>query len=414
MTEFPPGTVLRGHYRIDHALARGGTSRIYVAQPLRGAGLVAIKQLVSTPDEMDEDLRHFRREFELLSRLRHPSLPRALELFADRGFHFLAEEFVPGDNLQQRIERHGRLSVQEASTVTLHLLEVLAYLHGQGVIYRDLKPDNVLVLRDGTPRLIDFGAARRFRAGVTRDTVLLGTPGYASPEHYGSAQTDARSDVYTAGAILHAMLTGRNPADGPMWQFPRPGDVHPDIPEAVGEVAMQALHLDPGERYQSAGEMRNALAAAVGLTQAFTSAAGFATLDWHLERRLEFTALQAFSGGRWGWLSAWSRWRRLGDVSIDLCLEGIRMRSHLEDAEFAWEEIQRVRMLRSEPDGRPLSADVSGGTQVFHLDADWPGFTEVVDAIIRQARLVESAQPWSAYCYVGTRVETFDREDAEE
>lgn len=253
-----PGSVLKSTYRVDRPLAAGGMCRIFIGNPLRGAGLVAIKELAPSADpaEARDDVKQFRTEYDILSTLTHPSLPMALDFFEEGGRHYLVEEYIPGETLQAMLLREGRLPAERAVRIALQILEVLEYLHHRRIVYRDLKPQNVMLLRGGRVRLIDFGAARRYRKGARQDTVPLGTPGYASPEHYGKAQTDARSDVWSLGAVMHYMLSGTDPSDGTPWRFEPLGE---DVPEGIAGIVSRALEMDPARRYQTAKSMRLAL-----------------------------------------------------------------------------------------------------------------------------------------------------------
>lgn len=256
-----PGTALHGKYLVERELAVGGTCRLYTGHPLSGAGLVAIKELrpSADPDERRLEIEQFQREYDLLDSLDHPALPRALDFFEESGRVYLVEEFVPGESLEKRLADRQRMRPEQALRITRDLLAVLGYLHERNVIYRDVKPSNILLTREGGLRLIDLGAARHHKPRATRDTMPLGTPGYAPPEQYGTAQTDERSDVYSVGVLLHQMLTGIDPVAGEPFHFEPPIAVVPTLPRRISECVMRALRLDPAERFQTAREMRQTL-----------------------------------------------------------------------------------------------------------------------------------------------------------
>ena len=265
-----------GRYCVDGLIAEGGMSRLYVGHPTEGAGRVAIKQL-DVPAS-PEDLLQFRREYEILHDLDHAGIARALDFVEEGGRHYLVEEFVPGETLDARVQRLGRLPCMDAVRIMVQVLRVLEHLHQHDIVYRDLKPQNVILQprpsEDGeelpadvlpfTVRLVDFGAARRWRHGALADTVPLGTPGFAAPEQYGKAQSTQRSDVYGAGVLLHVLLTGRHPDPSGTGTFTDPHLLVPDIPPALGQVVLHAVELDPLRRFRNAATMRRAILEAVG------------------------------------------------------------------------------------------------------------------------------------------------------
>ena len=185
----------------------------------------------------------FRREAQLLRRLRHPNLPPVSDEFAIGDRNYLVMEYVPGSTLQQMLDR-GEGPFPESRVVAWanQLCDVLDYLHRQQppIIFRDLKPANIMIDREGTVKLIDFGIARLFTPGKSRDTTTLGTPGYAAPEQYGKGQTDARSDLYALGATLPFLLTARDPADEP-FKFPPARRLNPAVPAELEAVVARAV-----------------------------------------------------------------------------------------------------------------------------------------------------------------------------
>ena len=276
MKELECGRVLRGRYCVERLVARGGMGRLYQGYPVGGAGRVAIKELDATGTLSPEDVAQFKREHELLRNLSHPGLARVLDFFEEGGCHYLVEEFVPGSTLEEHLETVGRLPCDEAVSVIEQVLFVLEYLHAQGIVYRDLKPHNLIMQprpSDGEERpsvfpfmvrLVDFGAARRWRSGAVSDTVPMGTPGFAAPEQYGTAQSDGRTDLYSAGVLLHYALTGTPPDPTQGWGFKPPHDLVPTVPVALGQVVLQAVEVDRDRRFQDSAAMRKAILQAVG------------------------------------------------------------------------------------------------------------------------------------------------------
>ncbi len=261
-----PQSLLVGRYRILRRVGQGGMGAVYEAEDLRLPGKRwAIKEMsdaaITDPAERAEALDAFDREAHFLSSLSHANLPRVVDSFAADGKQYLVMEFVDGQTLEELVVAAGRpLPPETVVRLGADLCGVLDYLHRRQppIIFRDLKPGNIMIASDGTIKLIDFGIARLFTPGKQRDTVSLGTKGYAAPEQYGKGQTDARSDIYALGATLHFLLTGRDPADDP-FNFPPVRALNPAVPPALEAVVAQALRGAPDERWQSAREMRRAL-----------------------------------------------------------------------------------------------------------------------------------------------------------
>ena len=378
MADLPPGRVLGGRYEIDGVLAHGGTSTIYAARPMLGAGRVIIKRLRDGADE--DDVRQFRREFELLRACAHPALPHVLEMFEEEGVPHLVEERVAGHTLREVLERQGPLPWSRVLEVGLALLEVLAWLHRHDVIHRDLKPDNVLLGDDGTVRLIDLGAGRRWRAGADHDTVPLGTPGFAAPEQYGRSQTDARADIYSLAAVLHQALTGIDPAVRP-WHFDPPSTFVPGLPDPIDRAVMRALSLDPQARPSSAEQMGRAL------------------------RGLDVPPVPTFTPRG----AVVARYRRGGVMAAEIYENGLRVQMHGEWWEAAWEGVERLRLTVEERSGAPLRAQISGGHRSVEVLGPWSPLERLLDEVIRHAKLVEDPVPAWAETYVGTEVRTWSR-----
>jgi serine/threonine protein kinase len=213
--------LLAGRYRILDIVGKGGFGAVYKAVDMQRRGsLVAIKEINLRglhPRDVIEATDTFNREMLLLSELQHPNLPRIYDHFTDREHWYLAMDFIDGETLEEYLDhsRQGYLPVAEVLTIGVQLCTVLHYLHNQQppIIFRDVKPANIMRTPTGHLYLIDFGIARHFRPGQKRDTTVLGSPGYAPPEQYGRAQTTAQSDIYSLGATLRALLTGKDASE---------------------------------------------------------------------------------------------------------------------------------------------------------------------------------------------------------
>ncbi len=222
-------TLLQGRYRILTQVGKGGFGAVYRAEDTRKYGdSVAVKQINLrglTPQETIEATDAFNREVSLLSNLSHPNLPHIYDNFTDPEHWYLVMDFIEGETLETYLEAKGAnytASLNEVLTLGIQLCTVLDYLHTREpvIIFRDLKPANIMRTPTGKLYLIDFGIARSFKPGKLKDTIPFGSPGYAAPEQYGKAQTTPRADIYSLGALLHMLLTGNDPVDNPFHFAP--------------------------------------------------------------------------------------------------------------------------------------------------------------------------------------------------
>jgi Tfp pilus assembly protein PilF len=261
------GTVLAGRYRLVERLGEGGMGSVYKVEDVRRPGNYwALKVLLDDrtmpPEERAWALQRFEDEIALLSTLRHPRIPAYIASFVDHGCRCFVMELVPGETLEERLEHtHAPLPERDVLRWMSDVCDVLAYLHGRRppIIVRDLKPGNIMVTPAGEVRLIDFGIARTYKPGKMSNTENLGTAIYASPEHHGQAQTDARSDIYSLGATMYHLLTNAEPVP---LETPAPGSLRRHVPtlsEATERIVIRAMRLNPADRFQSAFEMRDAL-----------------------------------------------------------------------------------------------------------------------------------------------------------
>lgn len=220
------GQVLWQRYRILQVVGRGGMGAVYKAEDSQfGNRLVAVKEMGQTglaPQEVAEATKQFRQEALLLAGLKHPSLPSIYDHFYENGHWYLVMDFIEGETLAKHFTKaKGRvLPVPEVLEIGIQLSKVLGYLHTRPtpIIFRDLKPANVMLTPEGNVYLIDFGIARLFKPGQIKDTKAYGSEGYAAPEQHGRAQTTPQSDIYSLGAMLHEMLSGNDPSRTP-FQF---------------------------------------------------------------------------------------------------------------------------------------------------------------------------------------------------
>ncbi|MDW7991847.1 MAG: serine/threonine-protein kinase [Anaerolineae bacterium] len=263
-----PLTTLAGRYVILEKVGEGGMAIVYKAQDKKGNQIVAIKEMSESairqknPDEWERVLEAFEREARFLATLSHPNLVRVSDAFREGERRYMVMEFVAGRTLEAMLEEQLEPFPEDRVLVwAAQLCDVLAYLHSQTpkIIYRDLKPGNVMVLEETDQvKLLDMGIARTYKPGKQQDTIHLGTPGYAPPEQYGKGQTDERSDVYALGALLHHLLSLRDPAQKP-FDFPPLQTLNPKVSQRVADAVARAVEKERSKRFPSVQEMKAAL-----------------------------------------------------------------------------------------------------------------------------------------------------------
>lgn len=236
---------------------------VYEARDNRRGISCAIKEmsLSTVPEnEQAQAIQNFSAEARILSRLNHPNLPAFTDFFTEGTRHFLVMEYIDGSTLEELLEaNHGPFSERRVLGWARQLCDVLEYLHSQQppVIFRDLKPGNIMLTRAGHIKLIDFGIARLFRFSSSQDTQLLGTPGFAPPEQYGKSQTDERSDIYSLAMTLFQLMTDSMTDQG--FSLKDVHATHPKISPPVARALEKATMLKPEERYESVVIFRRAL-----------------------------------------------------------------------------------------------------------------------------------------------------------
>ena len=266
----PPRTLLGKRYLVLKTVGQGGMAAVYQATDTRVNRVVALKEMSQdglAPDELRESLDSFAAEARMLKSLSHDNLPKVYDSFSENARHYLVMEFVEGQTLEQRLAS-ARAALPEVEVLrwAAQLCAALTYLHTRKppIIFRDLKPANVMVTPQGKIKLIDFGIARNFTPNRKRDTQALGTPGYAPPEQYGSAQTDARADVYALGATLYQLLTNYDVSKTP-FALPPMQTRNPAISPHVRLAIERATRLDRNQRYATIADFQNDLFNPAGL-----------------------------------------------------------------------------------------------------------------------------------------------------
>lgn len=278
----PIHTVLQKRYEILAVQGVGGMGAVYQARDRRFAAvekIIAVKEMVnSAPDPRMRrvGIQNFEREANILASLSHPSIPKIFDFFSERSRSYLILEFVDGNTLEQVLEsRRQRFVEEEIVDWGLQICDVLAYLHSHKppVIFRDLKPGNLMLRKDGRVMVIDFGIAKVFEHGQ-RGT-MIGTEGYSPPEQYRGV-AEPRGDLYALGATLHHLLTGRDPRLEPPFTFhERPIRLfNPEVSPAIESVIMKSLAYDVQERFRSASELAQALTSALPASSRLTGGLG--------------------------------------------------------------------------------------------------------------------------------------------
>lgn len=270
--ELSVGTTFAGRYQVMEELGKGGMGRVYKAFDSEIREHVALKILNPEVASGEGMIERFRNELKLARRIAHRSVCRMFDLGRTGDTTYITMEFVSGEDLKNLLRRVGQLPAQRTVAIAKEVTEGLAEAHRQGVIHRDLKPQNIMIDRTGNAHIMDFGIARSVReGGNTGPGMIIGTPDYMSPEQLDGREADPRSDIYSFGAVLFEMVTGEVPFDGntPMavalkhkTEPPRdPRSLSPQIPEALGRLILRCLEKDPARRYPTAEALLAELAA---------------------------------------------------------------------------------------------------------------------------------------------------------
>lgn len=255
------GLTIGGRYEVIRKIGEGGMSHVYLVEDLKLPGkLWAIKESISDPKQHSS----IREEAQLLISLSHARLPRIVDFFPpdDDGYTYLVMDYIQGITLEKYFHGYrGRIPGEFIVQIADQLLEVLDYLHTHDpvIIFRDLKPSNIMVSEHLELRLIDFGIARNYKQEQSQDTVKLGTVGFAAPEQYGSGQSDARTDLYGLGAILLYLSTAGEYTE---WSDQAAKSFRADLPRSLVPIIRKLLQLRPEDRYVSARQVRKELGTA--------------------------------------------------------------------------------------------------------------------------------------------------------
>lgn len=252
------GSVIDGKYKILNKIGQGGMSIVYLAMNERANKQWAIKEI--RKDAMansDITLQSLKNEIEMLKNLSHPNLPSIVDIIDYDDALLIVMDYVEGNTLSRAVNDYGAQPQEYVIEWAKQLCNVLGYLHSQNppIIYRDLKPGNIMLKPDGTVVLIDFGTARQYKEENLEDTTCLGTRGYAAPEQFGGhGQTDARTDIYCLGTTMYHLVTGKNPSEPPYEIYPiRYWDG--TLSQGLEQIILKCTQLDPAKRYQNCAQV---------------------------------------------------------------------------------------------------------------------------------------------------------------
>ncbi len=260
------GKKLDGRYELLELIGVGGMADIYQAKDIEEDRIVAVKILKTEFAGSDEFLRRFRNESKAIALLSHPNIVKIYDVGFTEKVQFIVMEYVDGITLTDYIEQQSVLKWRDSIHFTVQILKALQHAHDRGIVHRDVKSQNVMLLRDGTIKVMDFGIARFNRENnKTMSEKTIGSVHYISPEQARGDITDERSDIYSVGVALYEMVTGKKPFDGDtpvsialmhMQSTPKkPTELNSTIPEGLEQIILRAMQKEPSQRYQTAGEM---------------------------------------------------------------------------------------------------------------------------------------------------------------
>ncbi|MDE5778020.1 MAG: serine/threonine protein kinase [Lachnospiraceae bacterium] len=256
------GSIVDGKYKILNKIGKGGMSTVYLAMNERANKPWAVKEVRKDGSTDFEVVKQSQiMETNLLKKLNHPNLPSIIDVIDQTDSFLIVMDYIEGKPLSEALKEKKSFMCEDVIEWAKQLCDVLEYLHTRKppIIYRDMKPGNIMLQPDGTVKLIDFGIAREFKDKNVEDTTCLGTRGYAAPEQFGGqGQTDARTDIYCLGATIYHLVTGRNPSDPPYEMYPI-RHWNPAFSSGLEKIILKCTQQNPDDRYQSCGELLYAL-----------------------------------------------------------------------------------------------------------------------------------------------------------
>ena len=256
------GSLVDGKYKILNKVGQGGMSVVYLAMNEKANKQWAVKEVRKDGIKDFEVVKQgLVAETDILKRLSHPNLPSIIDVIDTDESFIIIMDYIQGNSLNKALDEFGAQPQENVIAWAKQLCDVLGYLHTRtpAIIYRDMKPANIMLKPDGNVTLIDFGTAREYKEKNLADTTCLGTVGYAAPEQFGGmGQTDARTDIYCLGATLYHLVTGKNPCEPP-YEIKPIREVNPSLSSGFERIILKCTQRDPNDRYQSAAELMYAL-----------------------------------------------------------------------------------------------------------------------------------------------------------
>lgn len=251
------GDIVDGKYKILNKVGQGGMSIVYLAMNESANKQWAIKEVRKDGTKDYEVVKQgLMVETELLKKFNHPSLPSIIDVIDKDDNFLIVMDYIEGNHLGKTLEEYGAQSQELVLKWAKQLCDVLGYLHARNIIYRDMKPSNVMLKPDGNIELIDFGTAREYKGTNLEDTVCLGTIGYAAPEQFGGkGETDGRTDIYCLGATLYHLITGKHPSVEPPYEIRPIREINPALSESLERIIYKCTRPDPAQRYQTCEEL---------------------------------------------------------------------------------------------------------------------------------------------------------------
>jgi len=256
------GSLVDGKYKILNKVGQGGMSVVYLAMNEKANKQWAVKEVRKDGIKDFEIVKQgLVAETDILKKLSHPNLPSIVDVIDTEDSFIIIMDYIQGNSLNRALDEYGAQPQDHVIAWAKQLCDVLGYLHTRtpAIIYRDMKPANIMLKPDGNVTLIDFGTAREFKEKNLADTTCLGTVGYAAPEQFGGmGQTDARTDIYCLGATLYHLVTGMNPCEPP-YEIKPIREINPSLSSGLERIIQKCTQRDPNDRYQSAAELMYAL-----------------------------------------------------------------------------------------------------------------------------------------------------------
>lgn len=256
------GSLVDGKYKILNKVGQGGMSVVYLAMNEKANKQWAVKEVRKDGVKDFEIVKQgLVAETDILKKLSHPNLPSIIDVIDTDESFIIIMDYIQGNSLNKALEEFGAQPQENVIAWAKQLCDVLGYLHTRNpaIIYRDMKPANIMLKPDGNVTLIDFGTAREYKDKNLADTTCLGTVGYAAPEQFGGmGQTDARTDIYCLGATLYHLVTGKNPCEPP-YEIRPIREINPSLSSGLERIILKCTQRDPNDRYQSAAELMYAL-----------------------------------------------------------------------------------------------------------------------------------------------------------